>query len=159
LSWQDGVRPSRIWLLIWWQIAPGLVQAHDRLDGFSKDLEELSSAIATQATSLPQSVQHAIHVSLSEGHAAAAKAHEDIEARVARVERVIDGEDDGGARVATGELRVVQGRQKGMESGRKVALQHLVECAVEDLEGRVLESVRLRCSAADEAVRRCALDI
>jgi hypothetical protein len=40
---------------------------------------------------------------------------------------------------------------------RKVAIQNLVELAMGDLEGKLVQRVLERCGACDEALKRCAL--
>lgn len=141
----------------------GAVQAHERADSLSKDVQQL--AMADVSAALPATVQVAVQSSLAQ---TLDSLPPDLGARLARLEAAA-GTTGGAPPPATptalcpvtplpGADRVPGERPAtaGMEPGRRAALQAMIAMAVDDLEGRLQERVQGHCAPLDEAVKRCA---
>lgn len=114
------------------------------------------------SAALPAAVQHAVHSALAQSQDAPQGVPADIEARLHRLEASAGGPGaappaGAGVRASAQTAVVPAGRNAaaGMEPGRRAALLGLVEMAVEDLEGRLLERFQGQCAPLDEAIKRC----
>lgn len=134
------------------------MQAHERADGLSKDVQQL--AMADISAALPATVQLAVQSALAQSQDAQPAVPADLAARLARLEAA---SGTAGAAPAPGagspQTAVVPAERPataGMEPGRRAALQGLVQMAVDDLEGRLQERVQGHCAPLDEAIKRFA---
>eukprot|EP00892_Ulva_mutabilis_P011247 jgi/Ulvmu1/8495/UM044_0029.1 len=135
------------------------VQAHDRADALSKDVQQL--AMADVSAALPAAVQHAVHSALAQNLNATQAVPADLAERLTRLEAASTAAAAAPAACAvtsaspqTAVVPACRTAAAGMEPGRRAALQGLVEMAVEDLEARLAERFRGQCRPLDEAIKR-----
>lgn len=135
-----------------------MVQAHERADGLSKDVQQL--ALADISAALPATVQVAVQSALAQSQEAPHGVPVDLAARLSRLEAACPTCAPAAAQPAarpqaTAAPAAERPGTASMEPGRRAALQGLVQIAVDDLEGRLFERVQGHTAPLDEAIKRC----
>lgn len=150
-----------------------MTQAHNRLDTLCTQLENLGTS--DTSSTLSTAIQQTIHSAVTDAHRSSSAAAADLLDRVSRIEAASATLSKAAAAAAAATVApagaagaavrpqsaAVDGHAGGdtgcaMPQSRKVAIQRLLEVAIGDLEGRLVERVLERCAAADDAVKRHA---
>lgn len=134
------------------------MQAHERADSLSKDVQQL--AMADISAALPATVQVAVQSALAQGQEAPHGVPADLAARLSRLEAASRTCGPAAAQpAACPQPAAAHAAERtgaaGMEPGRRAALQGLVQMAVDDLEGRLYDRVQGHTAPLDEAIKRC----
>jgi hypothetical protein len=100
--------------------------------------------------------KQAVQAAIAEARANATRCHQDLAARLTHLETLsvtplIGSVEERALDRPTSPLFAKAGNGRGRGGG----LRQLVECCVEELEGRLAEQCNERSSKAEEAVKRC----
>jgi hypothetical protein len=134
----------------------GCAQANTRLDALADNLERLSVQASTaDGASAHKVTKQAVQAAIAEARADSTRCHQDLAARLTHLETLstmpaIGSAEERALDRPTSPLFAKAGHGRG-----RAGLRQLVECCVEELEGRLAEQCCERSSKAEEAVKRC----